>query len=136
VCWTAAGPQNVYRCGDTVGRNKLEEQLGCAFGGSDSGRKEAAKCYFERQRSICVNGDGSRYQRYKTLFEAPPMEELEQQFLDIVGDSFEVRFVDTITVDELLTAIKRVIDPIAGDTTNHESGFYPAAAHLRQRPRT
>ena len=84
VCWTAQGPQNVYRCGDTVGRGKLEEQLGCAFGGSDSGRKEAAKCYFERQRSICMSGDGSRYQRYKSLFEAPPMEELEQQFFDIV----------------------------------------------------
>jgi hypothetical protein len=84
VCWTASGPKNVYTCGNAVGRNKLEEQLGCAFGGSDTGRKEAAKCYFERQRSICMSGDGSRYQRYKSLFEAPPMEALEQQFFDIV----------------------------------------------------
>jgi hypothetical protein len=78
------GPQNVYRCGDTVGRNKLEEQLGCAFGGSGTAREEAAKCYFERQRSICMGGDGSRYQRYKSLFETPNMEELERSFSDIV----------------------------------------------------
>ena len=92
VCWTVTGPQNVYRCGYTVGRSKLEEQLGCAFGGSATGREEAAKCYFERQRSICVNGDGSRFQRYKALFEAPPVDELEQEFFDIVGDSFQVRW--------------------------------------------
>lgn len=80
----------MYRCGNTVGKNKLEDQLGCAFGGSDAARQEAAKCYFERQRSICLGGDGSRYQRYKTLFETPPVEQLEKQFFDIVGDSFEV----------------------------------------------
>jgi hypothetical protein len=91
VCWTATGANNVYRCGHTVGKNKLEEQLGCAFGGSNTGREEATKCYFERQRSICLSGDASRYQRYKSLFETPPMDELEQDFFDIVGDSFEVR---------------------------------------------
>lgn len=82
------GPNNVYTCGHTVSPNKLEESLGCSFGGSSSGRAEAAKCYFERQKSICMSSDGSRYDRYKSLFETPPMEELEQEFFDIVGDSF------------------------------------------------
>lgn len=90
VCWTR-GAKNVYRCGNTIGQQALEEQLGCSFGGDDVGKQKAAKCYFERQRSICMGGDGSRYQRYKSLFEAPPMEQLEQQFFDIVGDSFEVQ---------------------------------------------
>lgn len=77
--------QDVYRCRNgPYSAAALEESLGCSYSDETA---EAARCYFARQRSICF-GDGSRAIRYKNLFGAPSTTELQQQFWDIVGDSF------------------------------------------------
>jgi hypothetical protein len=41
-----------------------------------------------RQKSICL-GKAETYEDYKNLFHSPTASELEQQFADIVGDSYE-----------------------------------------------
>ena len=80
-------PQDVYRCRlGPYTAAALEEDLGCSFSDETA---EAARCYFARQRSICLGSqDQSRAVRYKNLFSAPSTSELQQQFWDIVGDSF------------------------------------------------
>jgi len=78
---------DVYRCRlGPYTAAALEEDLGCSFSDETA---EAARCYFARQRSICLGSqDQSRAVRYKNLFSAPSTNELQQQFWDIVGDSF------------------------------------------------
>ena len=85
VCITV--DYDVYRCRlGPYEAASLEEDLGCSY--SDE-TVEAARCYFARQRSICLGSqDTSRATRYKNLFGAPSTTELQQQFWDIVGDSF------------------------------------------------
>lgn len=90
VCITVE--YDVYRCRlGPYHAAALEESLGCSFSEETD---EAARCYFARQRSICMGGwdgvgDASRANRYKNLFSAPDITQLQKQFSDIVGDSFE-----------------------------------------------
>ena len=79
--------QDVYRCRlGPYEAASLEEDLGCSYSDETA---EAARCYFARQRSICLGSqDTSRATRYKELFSAPSTTQLQQQFWDIVGDSF------------------------------------------------
>ena len=90
VCITVE--YDVYRCRlGPYHAAALEESLGCSYSEETD---EAARCYFARQRSICMSGwdgvgDASRASRYKNLFSAPDTTELQKQFSDIVGDSFE-----------------------------------------------
>ena len=72
---------NVYRCEHAWGKESLKWLLGCGF---RDDIPEEKRCFFDRQRSICIEGDPSRYNRYQDLFEAPSTEELENQFFDIV----------------------------------------------------
>lgn len=85
VCITVQ--YDVYRCRlGPYTAAALEEDLGCSFGDETA---EAARCYFARQRSICLGSqDQSRANRYKALFSAPSTTQLQQDFWDIVGDSF------------------------------------------------
>ena len=83
VCYTHT--ENVYRCKHAWGGDTLPWLLGCGF---NDDVDEAKRCFFDRQRSICMEGDPSRYNRYQNLFEAPSTEELENEFFDIVGSSF------------------------------------------------
>ncbi len=84
VCLT--GGDNVYRCEHTTDQNNLQWLLGCGFRATTA---EAQRCYFARQRSICMDGDPSRYNRYQKLFEAPPKAELEESFWEIAGSTFD-----------------------------------------------
>lgn len=89
VCITVQ--YDVYRCKlGPYHAAALEESLGCSYSDESA---EASRCYFARQRSICMGsqkGDSSRAQRYKDMFSAPDLTKLQKQFSDIVGDSFEV----------------------------------------------
>lgn len=76
------GGENVYRCQHSTDQNNLQWMLGCGFRATTA---EAQRCYFARQRSICMDGDPSRYNRYQKLFDAPPKEELEEDFWEIAG---------------------------------------------------
>ena len=71
-----------YRCSSENELDDLEWMLGCGFRGDT---REARRCFFSRQRAICMEGDPSRYTRYQKLFEAPNKEELEEDFWSIVG---------------------------------------------------
>ena len=80
-----SGPFNppFYDC--NYGSVDNTELLGCY----DSRSKAAQnQCFFTRQRTICMD-DGDRYQRYQDLFTAPDAEELDAQYKEIVGDSYE-----------------------------------------------
>jgi len=80
VCLTVG--ENVYRCEHAWGGDSLEWMLGCGY---RADTREARRCFFSRQRAICMEGDPSRYKRYQKLFEAPKKAELEQDFFSIVG---------------------------------------------------
>lgn len=85
VCLTV--DYDVYRCRlGPYTAAALEEDLGCSFG---SDTAQAARCYFARQRSICMEGGGAgKAARYQNLFGSPSVDDLQQRFFDIVGDSF------------------------------------------------
>jgi hypothetical protein len=72
------------KCWD--GDVSLAAYLGCF---ATENARASRQCYFTRQRAICMSGDGSRYERYNALFEAPSGDELEAQYRNIVGDSFQ-----------------------------------------------
>ena len=84
VCLTVG--ENVYRCEHAWGGDSLEWMLGCGY---RADTREARRCFFARQRAICMEGDPSRYKRYQKLFEAPNKAELEQDFFSIVGNTFD-----------------------------------------------
>ena len=83
---------DVYRCKlGPYHAAALEESLGCSYSDESA---EASRCYFARQRSICMgvrrgNHPGCN-DTIKNMFSAPDLTELQKQFSDIVGDSFEV----------------------------------------------
>lgn len=85
ICLTV--DYDVYRCRlGPYTAAALEENLGCSYAADTA---PAARCYFQRQRDICMgSGEDSRTIRYQNLFGAPSADNLQQQFFDIVGDSF------------------------------------------------
>jgi hypothetical protein len=89
----------------------LEAMFGC----STVDPEVHKRCFYERQRAICMAKDNSR-DRYETLFDSPTASELEQQFRDIVGDTY-----DSIP-PAMLQAFK--------DAGTTETGFNRAAATL------
>ena len=89
----------------------LEAMFGC----STVDPEVHKRCFYERQRAICLGQDDSR-DRYEELFDSPSASELEQQFKDIVGDTY-----DSIP-PAMLQAFK--------DAGTTETGFNKAAATL------
>jgi hypothetical protein len=89
----------------------LEAMFGCSTVEPEAHKR----CFYERQRAICLAKDNSR-DRYETLFDSPSASELEQQFKDIVGDTY-----DSIP-PAMLQAFK--------DAGTTETGFNKAAATL------
>ena len=89
----------------------LEAMFGC----STVDPEVHKRCFYERQRAICLGKDDSR-DRYEELFDSPSASELEQQFKDIVGDTY-----DSIP-PAMLQAFK--------DAGTTETGFNKAAATL------
>ena len=64
------------------------DSLAALFGCQPGATEPHKRCYYERQKSICL-GKEETYQEYKNLFHSPTASELEQQFADIVGASYE-----------------------------------------------
>lgn len=64
------------------------KMLEAMFGCSPDHKDAHARCYYERQRAVCLGKDDSR-DRYEALFDSPSASELEQQFRSIVGDTYE-----------------------------------------------
>ena len=89
----------------------LEAMFGCSTVDPEAHKR----CFYERQRAICLGQDDSRA-RYEELFDSPSASELEQQFKDIVGDTY-----DSIP-PAMLQAFK--------DAGTTETGFNKAAATL------
>ena len=64
------------------------KMLEALFGCSPTDAAQHKRCFYERQKAICMSEDDS-LQRYTDLFASPSATELEQQFKSIVGDSYE-----------------------------------------------
>jgi hypothetical protein len=87
-CWSLQ--KNVYgRCSAGTGQDALNFLLGCSY--RNNFVPASKRCFFERQRQVCLSGDSGKYTRYQKLFTAPTKNELEDEFKQIVGDTFEVR---------------------------------------------
>ena len=89
--------------------------LEALFGCSTVDPQAHKRCFYERQRAICLGQDDAR-DRYEELFDSPTASELQQQFKEIVGDSY-----DSIP-PAMLQAFK--------DAGTTETGFNRAAATL------
>lgn len=89
----------------------LEAMFGC----STNNPQAHKRCFYERQRAICLGQDDAR-DRYEELFDSPTATELEQQFKEIVGDTY-----DSIP-PAMLQAFK--------DAGTTDTGFNRAAATL------
>jgi hypothetical protein len=97
-CWSVQ--KNVYgRCTtNVVNQDALDFLLGCSFGKDAKKRSVpmSKRCFFDRQKQVCIGrDDGERdsgaYTRYQSLFTAPSKNELEAEFKQIAGDTFDVR---------------------------------------------
>ena len=64
----------------------LDGWLGCDV--NDASEVDHQKCYYLRQRAICMT-DGDRYTRYKALFTEDSASELHEQFQKIAGQAYE-----------------------------------------------
>ena len=64
------------------------EALAALFGCQPGASQPHRRCYYERQKAVCL-GKTETYNDYQNLFYSPSASELEQQFADIVGDSYE-----------------------------------------------
>ena len=62
--------------------------LEALFGCSTTDPQAHKRCYYERQRAICMAKDNAK-DRYEALFHSPTASELEEQFREIVGDTYE-----------------------------------------------
>ena len=80
-----SGPFNPPRYDCQYGPINNQDLLGCY---DSNGHEAQHQCYFTRQRSICLD-DGDRYPRYQDLFKAPDAADLNAQYQDIVGGSYE-----------------------------------------------
>jgi hypothetical protein len=97
-----------------------------------------------RQKAICQGADG-RYGRYQDLFTAPSGDELEQQYKDIVGDSFTsidptfaalFRSVSSSTLDADSAAAKDICDSSIFASMDLDDVRRHARARLRARALT
>lgn len=79
VCWEY---KTFKRCPEDP------ESLAAIFGCNPGATEPHRRCYYERQKAVCL-GKAETYEDYKNLFHSPTASELEQQFADIVGDSYE-----------------------------------------------
>ena len=75
-------------CVEVEDGQKAFASMGC-YDFEDAPQYAQKQCFFKRQRAICLD-DGGRYNRYEDLFNAPNIYELQDQYKEIVGDSFEV----------------------------------------------
>ena len=64
------------------------KMLEAMFGCSPDHKDAHARCFYERQRAVCLGKDDAR-DRYEALFDSPSASELERQFRSIVGDTYE-----------------------------------------------
>ena len=64
------------------------KMLEAMFGCSPDHKDAHTRCFYERQRAVCLGKDDSR-DRYEALFDSPSASELERQFRSIVGDTYE-----------------------------------------------
>ena len=137
VCLTV--DYDVYRCrlGPYTAAS-LEENLGCSY---TPETEIAAQCYFAKQRAICIGkDDNSRAKRYQNLFGAPTADDLQQQFFDIVGDSFvnvpptmQAAFTQLQQIsanDVYVEQARGICDDQTDSMTLDESTLNPPCSHL------
>ena len=131
VCLTVG--ENVYRCEHAWGGDNLEWMLGCGY---RADTRESRQCFFARQKSICMHGDASRYNRYQKLFEVPNKEELEQDFFSIVGKythmAIDLPFGEAIIIIKPLCVFLRT-QYFRCRPTNAQRRLRPAPARVEQR---
>lgn len=76
--------KDIKDCKSAQDHADLAALLGCSFTDASLWKR----CYYERVKSICLQDDDA-LERYQDLFEGPTSTDLQAQFQEIVGDSFQ-----------------------------------------------
>ena len=76
--------KDIKDCRSEKEQAELAALMGCSFDDKSLWKR----CYYERVKSICLQEDDT-LERYQDLFEGPTSTELQAQFKQIVGDSFD-----------------------------------------------
>ena len=70
----------------SLSKDNLNAALGCSPLTTTPAKD---RCFYARQQDVCLH-EGNRYKRYQDLFRVPDADELQNQFREIVGDSYEL----------------------------------------------
>jgi hypothetical protein len=81
--FSESGDEQKCLSGEEIESRKKD--LGCEFRES-AGTALSEKCFFLRQRAICVS-ESTLFERYEDLWEGPDPVEIKEEFEDIYGDS-------------------------------------------------
>jgi len=103
--------------------------LEALFGCSTTDPRAHKRCFYERQRAICMAKDDS-LARYEKLFHSPTASELEDQFREIVGDTYESippamlqAFKDAGTAGASTTGFNRAAATMCSDNSIQDSMY-------------